>query len=199
MVVCARVKSCGVRFTAVLCSPITLCPGMCLEVLSNVQTRVTNDKLSLNHLPCKLALLSALTGAPRVDVPLCPICFVETYLECTALPSHPLASESLGNPLLFVILAPRHPLYVYGYPFPESSIKVARDSCDVTHSLKQASIHTSHVHASKKLYKSTHCTLCNQPAHTNAIMLYTVKCSLYVVRPFLGRKLHKSWSTGVKR
>ena len=27
--------------------------------------------------------------------------------------------------------------------------KVARDSCDVTHSLKQASIHTSHVHASK--------------------------------------------------
>ena len=27
------------------------------------------------------------------------------------------------------------------------AFKVARDSCDVTHSLKQASIHTSHVHA----------------------------------------------------
>ena len=33
------------------------------------------------------------------------------------------------------------------------SFKVARDSCDVTHSLTQASIDTSHVHASKKLYK----------------------------------------------
>ena len=32
-------------------------------------------------------------------------------------------------------------------------IKVARDSCDVTHSLKQASIHTSHVHASKSCTK----------------------------------------------
>ena len=32
-------------------------------------------------------------------------------------------------------------------------VKVARDSCDVTHSLKQASIHTSHVHASKSCTK----------------------------------------------
>ena len=47
---------------------------MCLEVLSNVQTRGTNDNLSLNH------------------------------------------------PLL-VILAPRHLVYVYGYPFPDGSIK----------------------------------------------------------------------------
>ena len=29
------------------------------------------------------------------------------------------------------------------------AVMVARDSCDVTHSLKQASIHTTHVHASK--------------------------------------------------
>ena len=34
-----------------------------------------------------------------------------------------------------------------------SCFKVARDSCDVTHSLKQASIHTSHVHASKTCTK----------------------------------------------
>ena len=47
---------------------------MCLEVLSNVQTRGTNDNLSLNH------------------------------------------------PLL-VILAPHHLVYVYGYPFPDGSIK----------------------------------------------------------------------------
>ena len=32
-------------------------------------------------------------------------------------------------------------------------LKVARDSCDVTHSLKQAGIHTSHVHASKSCTK----------------------------------------------
>ena len=32
-------------------------------------------------------------------------------------------------------------------------LKVARDSCDVTQSLKQASIHTSHVHASKSCTK----------------------------------------------
>ena len=50
----------------------------------------------------------------------------------------------------------------------------------------------------QKAVQSTHCTSCNQPAHTNAIMLYAVKCSLYVVGPFLYRILHKSWSTGVK-
>ena len=33
------------------------------------------------------------------------------------------------------------------------TVKVARDSCDITHSLKQASIHTSHVHASKSCTK----------------------------------------------
>ena len=42
----------------------------------------------------------------------------------------------------------------------------------------------------------SHCNSCNQPAHTNVIMLYAVKCSLYVVGPFLCRTLHKSWSTG---
>ena len=36
---------------------------------------------------------------------------------------------------------------------PLQWFKVARDSCDVTHSLKQASIHTSHVHASKSCTK----------------------------------------------
>ena len=40
-----------------------------------------------------------------------------------------------------------------------------------------------------------HCTSCNRPAHTNVIMLYAVKCSLYVVCPFLCRTLHRSWST----
>ena len=47
----------------------------------------------------------------------------------------------------------------------------------------------------QKAVQSTHCTSCNQPAHTNIIMLYAVKCSLYVVGPFLCRTLHKSWST----
>ena len=32
----------------------------------------------------------------------------------------------------------------------------------------------------QKAVQSTHCTSCNQPAHTNAIMLYAAKCSLYV-------------------
>ena len=50
----------------------------------------------------------------------------------------------------------------------------------------------------QKAVQSTHCTSCNQPAHTNVIMLYAVKCSLYVVGPFLCRTLHKSWSTGGK-
>ena len=35
----------------------------------------------------------------------------------------------------------------------QCTFKVARDSCDVTHSLKQASIHTSHFHASKSFTK----------------------------------------------
>ena len=35
----------------------------------------------------------------------------------------------------------------------ERYVKVAWDSCDVTHSLKQASIHTSHVHGSKSCTK----------------------------------------------
>ena len=50
----------------------------------------------------------------------------------------------------------------------------------------------------QKAVQRTHCTSCNQPAHTNAIMLYAVKLSSYVVGPFLCRILHKSWSTGVK-
>ena len=86
--------------------------------------------------------------------------------------------------------------------------KVARDSCDVTHSLKQA--YTPVISMLQKAVQSTHCTSCNQEsirtvlmyswsnqsAHTNAIMLNAVKCSLYVVGPFSCRILHKSWSTG---
>ena len=30
---------------------------------------------------------------------------------------------------------------------------------------------------SKKAVQSTHCTSCNQPAYTNVIMVYAVKCS----------------------
>ena len=127
-------------------------------------------------------------------------------------------------------------------------VKVARDSCDVTHSLTQASMHTSHVHGSKSCtkyelpassaacthifsfsYRSTlllacartHTPLHVHPSHThahtiqynatvgtwffssysfagftlfnslhfvqstsrhtNAIMFYAVKCSLYLV------------------
>ena len=61
--------------------------------------------------------------------------------------------------------------------------------------VKQASIHTSHVHASKSCTKySLHLV----QAHTDVRMLYAVKCSLYVVGPFLCRILHESWSTGVK-
>ena len=51
-------------------------------------------------------------------------------------------------------------VYVYMFMCLEIStykqgglLKVARDSCDVTHSLKQASIHTSHVHTSKSCTK----------------------------------------------
>ena len=86
----------------------------------------------------------------------------------------------------------------------EKPLKVARDSCDVTHSLKQASIHTSHVHASRSCTKYTHCkshctvTSCNQPAHTNVIMLYAVKCSLYVVCPFYAGHCIKVSRQGVK-
>ena len=80
-----------------------------------------------------------------------------------------------------------------------SGFLVARDSCDVTHSLKQAA-YTPVMSMLQKAVQSTHykshCTSCNQPAHTNVIMLYAVKCSLYVVGPFLCRTLHKSWSTG---
>ena len=50
----------------------------------------------------------------------------------------------------------------------------------------------------QKAVQSTPFTSWNQPAHTNGIMLYAVKCSFYVVGPFLCRILHKSWSTGVK-
>ena len=78
-------------------------------------------------------------------------------------------------------------------------VKVARDSCDITHSLKQASIHTSHVHALKSCAKYSLHLVQSTSAHTNAIMLCAVKSSLYVAGPFLCRILHKSWSTGVKK
>ena len=50
--------------------------------------------------------------------------------------------------------------------------------------------------AVQSIHCKSHCTSCYQPAHTNVIMLYAVKCSLYVVGPFLCRTLHKSWSRG---
>ena len=37
--------------------------------------------------------------------------------------------------------------------YSQKQLKVARDSCDVTHSLTQASIHTSHVNGSKSFTK----------------------------------------------
>ena len=63
--------------------------------------------------------------------------------------------------------------------------KVARDSCDVTHSLTQASIHTSHVHGSKSCTKySLHLVQSTSTRAHTVIMLYAVKCSLYVVGQF---------------
>ncbi len=41
----------------------------------------------------------------------------------------------------------------------------------------------------QKAVQRTHCTSCNQPAHTNVIMVYAVKCSLYVVGPFCQSKI----------
>ena len=63
----------------------------------------------------------------------------------------------------------------------ENVLKVGRDSCDVTHSLTQASIHTSHVHGSKSCTKYSLHLVQSRSRHTNVIMLYAVKCSLYVV------------------
>ena len=59
---------------------------------------------------------------------------------------------------------------------------------------------TSHTASNRQAYtpvmsmlqiavQSTHCTSCNRPAHTNVIMLYAVKCPLYVVGPFSCRIL----------
>ena len=44
----------------------------------------------------------------------------------------------------------------------------------------------------------SHCTSCNQPAHTNVIMLYAFKCSLYVVGPFYAGHCIKIGLQGVK-
>ena len=81
---------------------------------------------------------------------------------------------------------------------PIKPFKVARDSCDVTHSLTQASIHTSHVHASKSCTKYSLHLVQSTSRHTNVIMLYAVKWSLYVVAQFLMQDTAKSWSSGVK-
>ena len=50
----------------------------------------------------------------------------------------------------------------------------------------------------QKAVQSTHYTSCNQPAHTNVIMLYAVKCSLYVVGRFYAGHCIKVGENGVK-
>ena len=67
-----------------------------------------------------------------------------------------------------------------------------------SHTASKRQAYTPVMSMLQKAVQSTHCTSCNQPAYTNAIMLYAVKLSLYVVGPFLCRILHKRWSTGVK-
>ena len=64
------------------------------------------------------------------------------------------------------------------------TFKVARDSCDVTHSLIQASIHTSHVHGSKSCTTYSLHFVQSTSRHTNVRMVYAVKCSLYIVGLF---------------
>ena len=51
-----------------------------------------------------------------------------------------------------------------------------------TASIRQA--YTPVMSMLQKAVQRSHCNSCNQPAHTNAIMLYAVKCSLYEVDPF---------------
>ena len=63
-------------------------------------------------------------------------------------------------------------------------IKVARDSCDVTHSLTQANMHTSYVHGSKSCTKYSLHFEQSTSRHTFVIMLYGVRCSLYEVGQF---------------
>ena len=81
-----------------------------------------------------------------------------------------------------------------------SFLKVARDSCDVTHSLTQASIHTSHVHASKSCTKYSLHLVQSTSRHTNFIMLYASKVLIVRSWSILSRILQKSGqdSTGVK-
>ena len=66
------------------------------------------------------------------------------------------------------------------------SSQVTQDSCDVKHSLTEESIHTSHVHSPKSCTKYSLHLVQSTSRHTNAIMLYAVKCSLYVVGQFKG-------------
>ena len=56
-----------------------------------------------------------------------------------------------------------------------NSLQVAQDSCDVTHSLTQASIHTNRVHTSKRCTKYSLHLVPSTSRHTNVIMLYAVK------------------------
>ena len=61
-----------------------------------------------------------------------------------------------------------------------------------SHTASNRQAYTPGMSMLQKAVQNTHRTSCNQPAHTNVIMLYAVKCSLYVVGPFLCRTLHKS-------
>ena len=58
-------------------------------------------------------------------------------------------------------------------------IKVAQDSCEVTHSLTHASIHTKYVQASKSCTEYSLQLGQSTSRHANLIMLYGVKCSMY--------------------
>ena len=49
-----------------------------------------------------------------------------------------------------------------------------------SHTASNRQVYTPVMSMLQKAVQSTHCTSCNQPAHTNAIMLYAVKCSLYL-------------------
>ena len=54
----------------------------------------------------------------------------------------------------------------------------------MSHTASNRQAYTAVMSMLLKAVQSTHCTSCNQPADTNIVMLYTVKCSLYGVGPF---------------
>ena len=84
----------------------------------------------------------------------------------------------------------------------EYYLKVARDSCDVTHtaSYRQACTPCSHVHGSKSCTKYSLHLMQSTSRHKNVRMLYAVKCSLYIVGIIiLMQDAAESCSSGVKK